>query len=231
MHLLPFTSAAISCLAILAVPQKASACWPVIDREPRAPTESPIALRIEALETASFPQAPTVRVLAVLKGPYKAGQVIRVKLSGNMCDPHGRKIIKGSHGTISASLPSGREPIAFSGYWEARVSDWRTRQRARAIPPNRPAMPRVAPQNWISANDYPLRALREKQEGMVHYRLHFGVNGRVSRCDIIRSSRHAELDEATCRYARYRALFIPATNANAEPVPGALTYTYRWKVP
>lgn len=230
MRIFPATSALTSCLAILVAPEAALACWPQVDQEPRAPIESPIALRVEALETANFPQSATVRILAVLKGPYRPGQVISVQTIGNMCDEYGRRIAKGSRGTMSAAWPNGRERILFSGYWEERLADWRARQKARAVHPNRPARPRVAPENWITISDYPAKAFRERREGVVRYRLHFGVNGRVSRCDIIQSSRHADLDDATCRYARRRALFMPTTNGNAEPIPGALTYTYQWTV-
>lgn len=97
--------------------------------------------------------------------------------------------------------------------------------------PNRAARPLVDPRKWITENDYPSNAFRDRREGDVRYRLHFGVDGRVNRCDIIQSSGHADLDAATCKYVRRRARFEPATNGNAELVPGSLSYTYHWVVP
>lgn len=230
MHVFPFIAALISLLAIIA-PEPALACWPQVDQEPRPPIESPVALRIEALETATFPQSARAKILEVLKGPFRPGQEITLRTNGNMCDDYGRSIVKGSRGTISATPPNGQTPMLFSGYYEVKLADWRTREKARAVPRNRPARPLSDPRKWITENDYPSSAFRARREGAVRYRLYFGVNGRVSRCDIIQSSGHVDLDDATCENARRRAKFVPATNGNAVPVPGSLSYIYHWVIP
>jgi len=67
--------------------------------------------------------------------------------------------------------------------------------------------PRTNPGSWLSDADYPSRAQREERAGTVGYALDVAADGRVTGCQITKSSGHADLDEATCRLLPRRARF------------------------
>jgi len=67
--------------------------------------------------------------------------------------------------------------------------------------------PRTSPDAWLSDADYPSRARREERAGTVGYALEVAADGRVTGCQITKSSGHADLDEATCRLLPRRARF------------------------
>jgi len=95
----------------------------------------------------------------------------------------------------------------------------------------RPPAPKNDPRNWVTADDYPARDLREGNEGTVLFRVVVGSNGRVSACEIVRSSGHPGLDAATCRAVTARARFEPATDENGEKVVGTYSNNVRWQIP
>ena len=74
-------------------------------------------------------------------------------------------------------------------------------------PPPKPATPRGNPGEWATPNDYPSRALREDREGTTTFRVSIDENGRVASCQIVGSSGHSDLDEATCKNVSRRARF------------------------
>jgi len=114
---------------------------------------------------------------------------------------------------------------------------------ARVVPPPAPPAPppprfqpkdpepRGNPGNWAGPNDYPRRALREEREGVTGFRVTVGTDGRVSDCQITRSSGHADLDEATCTNITRRARFRPATNGDGDEVVGYYSNSVRWVIP
>lgn len=84
---------------------------------------------------------------------------------------------------------------------------------------------------WISNDDYPASALRAEAEGIAGYRLIVGTNGRVSACEVTRSTGNGRLDEATCRFIERRARFEAATDETGARVVGSYTGTVRWEIP
>ena len=58
-----------------------------------------------------------------------------------------------------------------------------------------------------------------------------GADGRVSGCDIVRSSGYRGLDQATCRAVTRRARFRPATDGNGQNVAGSYSNSVRWQIP
>ncbi|NYT39600.1 TonB family protein [Sphingomonas sp. R-74633] len=60
---------------------------------------------------------------------------------------------------------------------------------------------------WITEDDYPASALRNREEGQTKFRLTVAGDGSVERCDITGSSGSAALDEATCALLTRRARF------------------------
>ncbi|KRA83821.1 hypothetical protein ASD76_07340 [Altererythrobacter sp. Root672] len=66
---------------------------------------------------------------------------------------------------------------------------------------------------------------------MVGYSLIIGSNGRVSACDVVRSSGNSQLDEATCRLITRRARFDPATDGSGAKIIGSFSGTVLWQIP
>jgi protein TonB len=95
----------------------------------------------------------------------------------------------------------------------------------------KPPMPKNDPRKWVTTDDYPARDLREGNEGTSAFRVTVGTNGRVSACEIVKSSGHPGLDAATCKAVKARARFAPATDENGEPVAGTYSNSVLWQIP
>ena len=95
----------------------------------------------------------------------------------------------------------------------------------------RKAKPINGPLGWISTDDYPARALRSEAEGVAAYRLIVGTDGRVSACDVTRSTGNGLLDDATCEFIARRARFEAATDDTGAKVVGNYTGTVKWEIP
>lgn len=93
------------------------------------------------------------------------------------------------------------------------------------------AEPRGNPGNWATPNDYPSRALREEREGSTAFRVNIDASGRVTSCQVTRSSGHSDLDDATCKNIQRRARFRPATDGNGNEVSGTWSSQVRWQIP
>jgi protein TonB len=93
------------------------------------------------------------------------------------------------------------------------------------------AKPKGNPGSWATTNDYPSRALREEREGTSGFRLTIGPDGRVTDCQITRSSGSPDLDEATCSNVRRRARFEPAKDGDGNPTTGSYSSSVRWVIP
>ena len=91
--------------------------------------------------------------------------------------------------------------------------------------------PHGDPSNWVVTDDYPPRDQREGNEGTAVFRVTVGSDGRVTGCQITRSSGYAGLDDATCRYISRRASFDPATDSNGQKVAGSWSSSVRWQLP
>ncbi len=94
--------------------------------------------------------------------------------------------------------------------------------------PNQPVQPWVHPSRWFTDADYPSRAIRNEEAGLVRYRLMVGPNGRASDCKVIVSSGSAILDSETCKIAMRRARFSPATDDKGTPVLGEYRGFVEW---
>lgn len=93
------------------------------------------------------------------------------------------------------------------------------------------AKPRGNPGDWVSANDYPTRDLREGNQGVTGFRLTVGIDGRAQSCSVTHSSGFAGLDEATCRNLLRRARFDPAKDGSGNPVASEYASNIRWVIP
>jgi len=93
------------------------------------------------------------------------------------------------------------------------------------------ARPRNAPSGWLSTDDYPRAPLVDGVEGVAAYRLIVGTSGRVSACEVTRSTGNVQLDAATCKLIERRARFEPATDESGAKVVGNYTGTVKWEIP
>jgi hypothetical protein len=111
--------------AALALASSAQACSPPpvpngAHRPPptaRAPPQAPVVIRLVALESASFPATARARVLEVVRGPYRTGQVIQVQPNaGSVCGPD--RIDRGQAGLIYTGLPARPGgPVPLPHFW------------------------------------------------------------------------------------------------------------------
>ncbi|MES2002446.1 MAG: energy transducer TonB [Pseudomonadota bacterium] len=69
----------------------------------------------------------------------------------------------------------------------------------------------------FSDEDYPASAQAAGAEGTAQASLTIGADGRVSGCNITRSTGNGALDAATCSILRRRAKFSPAIDSNGKP--------------
>jgi protein TonB len=80
----------------------------------------------------------------------------------------------------------------------------------------------------VSANDYPIEALRSDHQGTVGFTLTIAKDGRVKKCRVTKSSGFRELDRATCNIMRERARFTPALDADGNPVEDTYSSVLTW---
>jgi TonB family protein len=76
---------------------------------------------------------------------------------------------------------------------------------------------------------YPPAAVAEGREGTTVTRLTIGTNGRVTGCEIARSSGWSDLDAAACAGLR-GWIFHPATDGDAVPVPVPVHQPVIWQL-
>lgn len=82
----------------------------------------------------------------------------------------------------------------------------------------------------ISDADYPSSALRTEAEGTTTIRVVVGPSGRVSECNVTKSSGHSGLDMATCRIVERRFVYQPAVDENGNVTTDTQTVSYTWKL-
>lgn len=93
------------------------------------------------------------------------------------------------------------------------------------------AEPIGSPASWVSPNDYPKEALRNRETGRVKVRFDIDSAGKITRCQVVTSSGSQSLDETTCERAGSRARFRPARDAAGKPVPAIRILTFMWLMP
>lgn len=81
----------------------------------------------------------------------------------------------------------------------------------------------------LSTEDYPDASRRAGEEGQTTLSFMIGVDGRVSGCEIARSSGHERLDAKACLVAERRWRFAPAT-VDGKPVETRMSRKVTWQL-
>ena len=71
---------------------------------------------------------------------------------------------------------------------------------------------------WSNVDDYPDAAAHAGQQGYVTVSYIIGVDGRLTNCNVVRSSGYPILDAIPCKVLPKRARFAPARDANGAPI-------------
>jgi protein TonB len=83
----------------------------------------------------------------------------------------------------------------------------------------------------FSGDDYPASAQASGAEGTAQATLTVGPDGRVTGCNLIRSTGNGALDSTTCNILRRRAKFSPARDSNGNAVSDTITTPpIRWQL-
>ncbi|MGP1351706.1 MAG: TonB family protein [Parasphingopyxis sp.] len=91
--------------------------------------------------------------------------------------------------------------------------------------------PASNPGSWIQNSDYPPAAIRNDEEGIIHFTLEVDENGIVTGCSLEEPSLYPILNDTTCRLLSERAQFIPPQNEAGENVPSRFSSSIRWEIP
>jgi len=104
-------------------------------------------------------------------------------------------------------------------------------QDSAPAPKPTPVAPFGNPGTWVTDDDYPAKALAGGEFGTIRFRLVVDEKGKVARCNILRTSGFAELDQHTCAVMLIRAKFKPARDAAGTPVAGLYEGSFTWMIP
>lgn len=80
----------------------------------------------------------------------------------------------------------------------------------------------------LNNSDYPIGARIAGIEGSVAVRFTVQPDGRVSGCQILKSSGSGELDGTTCRLIERRFRYRPARDAQGRPIAEVATTSFTW---
>jgi protein TonB len=83
-------------------------------------------------------------------------------------------------------------------------------------------------QRLFRPGDYPIDALKRREQGAVTVQLTIGATGRVGACDVTSSSGSKMLDRASCRIILGRALFTPARDNSGHLTTDTVHQEIRW---
>jgi periplasmic protein TonB len=81
------------------------------------------------------------------------------------------------------------------------------------------------------SRNYPHGALVRREQGVSYYHAEIGADGRVTACEITRTSGSRSLDQATCEILRDRVAYDPARDAEGRAIPGEDRGHVTWRLP
>ena len=92
------------------------------------------------------------------------------------------------------------------------------------------AAPLGNPGSWLTPDDYPVPAIRAKEQGVVAFRLDLDATGTPVRC-VVTDGVSPTLDAETCRLLLARARFSPALDLQGRKAPSTWRSRIRWELP
>ncbi len=92
------------------------------------------------------------------------------------------------------------------------------------------ATPVTAP-NFDFMQDYPMKAFERKWEGVTQFELLIAPDGKITKCTVVHSSGHDELDDKACFLTEKRVRFRPARDNSGQPVWGVYRSEVQWALP
>lgn len=117
----------------------------------------------------------------------------------------------------AASIITATVPALLGGIQAGGASS------ASAAPPQMIGSP-------ISFEDYPQRALQNKEEGYVSVEVSVSADGAPLSCEVTESAGHSALDEVTCRRLM-KARFEPARGPDGVAISGIFHTAVGWSMP
>lgn len=96
---------------------------------------------------------------------------------------------------------------------------------------SRPAVPRGSPGEWFRSEDYPSDMLSKGMQGIIHFRLTIGEDGKPLSCHIQQSTDPDGFDKMVCQRLMQRARFEPALDAEGKPMKAYYLNTVRFAFP
>jgi protein TonB len=94
----------------------------------------------------------------------------------------------------------------------------------------RAARPSGDQSRWVTTDDYPSGDIRRGHTGVTRYRVAIGTNGRVTNCEVVKSSGWPSLDQSACNNLTRRAKFEPGTDETGAR-GGSYTGSVVWTLP
>ena len=93
------------------------------------------------------------------------------------------------------------------------------------------ATPRNNPGGWVTESDYRTSWINREWTGVARFELQISASGRVTDCQITRSTGHSALDNATCQLITKRARFNPATDSAGQATSSTYANAISWELP
>jgi len=94
-----------------------------------------------------------------------------------------------------------------------------------------PAAPIGNSGEWITSEDYPPEALRDRAEGTTAILFEIAIDGTVGNCVVVGSSGSPLLDATACAVFSARAKYHPSTDEDGKPIVSSGTRRIVWHVP
>jgi protein TonB len=86
------------------------------------------------------------------------------------------------------------------------------------------------PASWFPADAYPPTAKAEGAEGRTVFSVNVDAQGRVTSCNIVKTSGTPLLDSTTCALVVTNGRFKPAVDASGKPVAGVWKSAMVWQL-
>ncbi len=94
----------------------------------------------------------------------------------------------------------------------------------------RDPVPKSSPGRWILPSDYPRDLINNGGQGIVHFRLSIAPNGDVTGCHIQGATEGDGFQKVTCETLTQRGKFVPALDANGQPIASYYASTVRFEI-